>query len=130
VEAWSQYILGGTRYSKPVFYKVVWFGGRYPSLNLVMRIYYESENLSERSACAARSALQTGCVANVVATKFVVFFSSLFLSSSLFLRLITFLQEGVVLGSCKFVCALIRVKLDELAREIEQELRRLFIFFI
>ena len=30
---------------------------------------------SERSACAARAALQTGCVANVLATKFVVFFS-------------------------------------------------------
>ena len=30
---------------------------------------------SERSACAARVALQTGCVANEVATKFIVFFS-------------------------------------------------------
>jgi hypothetical protein len=28
---------------------------------------------SERSACAARPALQTGCVANVVATEFIVF---------------------------------------------------------
>jgi hypothetical protein len=50
-------------------------------------IYY----WSERSACAGRTALQMGCVANVVATKFVVF--------SLSLRLITFLPEGVVLGS-------------------------------
>ena len=66
---------------------------------------------SERSACAARAVLQTSCVANVVATKFVILFSFLFLS--FFLYLITFLPEGVVLGSWKFVCALIRVKLDE-----------------
>ena len=32
-------------------------------------------NWSERSACAARAALQTGCVANEVAIKFVLFFS-------------------------------------------------------
>jgi hypothetical protein len=30
-------------------------------------------NWSERSACAARALLQTGCVVNVVATKFIVF---------------------------------------------------------
>ena len=65
--------------------------------------YKYNYNWSERSACAARAALQTGCVANKVATKFVVFLSfflSFFPLSSLFLlRLITFLPEGVVLGS-------------------------------
>ena len=51
---------------------------------------------SERSVCAAWSALQTGCMANGVATEFIVFFSLFPLSLSL--RLITFLTEGVVLG--------------------------------
>ena len=37
---------------------------------------------------------------------------ALFLSPPLF-QVFTFLPEGVVLGSWKFVCALIRVKLDE-----------------
>ena len=61
---------------------------------------------SERSACASRAALQTGCVANVVGTVFVVIL--LFSFSAL-----TFFPEGVHLGSWKFVCALIRVKIDE-----------------
>jgi hypothetical protein len=51
-------------------------------------------------------------MANIVATKFIVF--SL---SSFSLRLITFLPEGVILGSGKFVCALNWVKLDEKWRE-------------
>ena len=53
---------------------------------------------SDRSACAARAALQTGCVANVVATKFVVFFFlflSFFLSSSSFSALLLFSQKGL-----------------------------------
>jgi hypothetical protein len=40
---------------------------------------------SERSACAAQVALQMGCVANVVATKFIVFFSLSFLFYALLL---------------------------------------------
>jgi hypothetical protein len=50
---------------------------------------------SEWSACAARVALQTGCHANVVATKFSPFF---FLSSLCLLRLITFLRLRLDLG--------------------------------
>ena len=49
---------------------------------------------SERSACAARAVLQTGCVANVVATKFVVF-SSLSPFFSLLSALLLFCQKGL-----------------------------------
>ena len=42
------------------------------------------KNWSEQSACAARVALQTGCVGNIVATKFIVFFHSFFSALLLF----------------------------------------------
>jgi hypothetical protein len=48
-----------------------------------------------RAKCAARAALQMGCVAKIVATEFIVFFSSCLFP----LSVITFLPEGVVLGS-------------------------------
>jgi hypothetical protein len=69
-------------------------------LNQVTEVTF---NWSERSACAAHAVLQTGCMANVVATEFIGFFLSLHL------------PEGVVLGSWKFVWALISVKLNEKA---------------
>jgi hypothetical protein len=42
---------------------------------------------SERSACAAHAALQMGCMANEVATKFIVFLS--------FYALLLFSQKGL-----------------------------------
>jgi hypothetical protein len=45
-------------------------------------------NMSERSVCAVPAALQTGCVANVVATEFIVFFLSLY-------ALLLFSQKGL-----------------------------------
>ena len=50
---------------------------------------------SERSACATHAALQTGCVANVVATKFVVFFSFFPLSLFLSVPYYFFSQKGL-----------------------------------
>ena len=54
-------------------------------------------NWSEQSACAARLALQTGCVANLVASINTIIFSYFFFFS--FLASLTFIPEGVDLGS-------------------------------
>jgi hypothetical protein len=74
-------------------------------------IVFFSFGLSEVRALPVRrcrwAALQTKWPLNSL---FFFSSSSLFL---LLLYLITFLSEGVVLGSWKFVCALIRVNLDE-----------------
>jgi hypothetical protein len=58
----------------PLFF---WGGGIF-----VIKVLAFSGNWSERSACAARAALQTGCMANEVAIKF-IFSLSFYLPLSL-----------------------------------------------
>ena len=54
----------------------LWSQGAILVFNFTSKVSWVLAYWSERSACAARAALQTGCMANEVATEFIVFFSS------------------------------------------------------
>jgi hypothetical protein len=68
-----------------VFMKSFGIVGAFSQANLVVKV--------QNKTCAARAAWQTGCVANEVATKFIVFVLFSFLS--LFYALLIFSQKGL-----------------------------------